>query len=70
MKVLTVKDLELDVLDGEYTQERAKIFLKEGTILEKEIDSYTYDDEPFRNYIVVEGEEYGFDEIEKIELID
>ncbi|MDD7044511.1 MAG: hypothetical protein PUI05_03620 [Peptoniphilaceae bacterium] len=70
MKVITKHDLDLDVLENKYVLIPLKIYLKSGKVLEKQIDSYTYDDEPFCNYIEIGSEEIPFDEIEKIEVLD
>ncbi|MGY3775804.1 hypothetical protein [Helcococcus sueciensis] len=70
MKTLTIKDLELDVLENRYVGLNCKIYLKDGEVLETQIDGYTYDDEPFCNYIEIGEEEIPFNAIEKIEIIN
>lgn len=70
MKKISVKDLEYDVLEGKYLEVPLKIYFKDGKIIESIIDSYSYDDDPFCNYVEIKGEEMPFDEIEKIELIN
>ncbi|MCT1796206.1 hypothetical protein [Helcococcus kunzii] len=70
MKTLTIKDLELDVLENRYIGLDCKIYLKDGEIIETQIDGYTYDDEPFCNYVEVKGEEVPFENIKEIEIFN
>ncbi len=69
MTVITKEKLELDVLDGKYLDKPAIVYLSNGQEVKGVIDSYTYDDEPFKNYIVIDEDEYPFEQIKKIELI-
>ena len=68
MRTIYKKDLEEDVLTSEYVDLDSKIYLKDGKIYESSIDGYTYDDEPFCNYIEVNSIEIPFDDILKIEI--
>lgn len=70
MKIILVKDLELDVLENEYVEIPLKIHLKSGEIIEKPIDGYTHDEDPFCNYIEIEEREIPFHDVEKIEILD
>lgn len=69
MKIIVVKDLELDVLENEYVGIPLKVHLKSGEIIKKPIDGYTHDEDPFCNYIEIGDREIAFSEIEKIELL-
>lgn len=70
MRTIYKTDLEEDVLTSKYVDLDSKIYLKDGSIHESVIDGYTYDDEPFCNYIIVDKNEIPFDDILKIEITD
>lgn len=69
MKVITRADLDKDVLTGDYLEIPVIVHFKGGKILKTSIDEYTHDEYPFANYIIIGEYRYGFDEIEKIEII-
>lgn len=70
MKTIDKKDLSYDVLDGKFLEIPMIIYLVDNKVIEKPIDYYTHDEEPFCNYIVIDEEEIPFDKIEKIEILD
>lgn len=70
MKIIKKYDLEIDTTKGKFLGDPAVIYLKSGKKIEHAIDGYTYDDEPFCNYIEIGKEEIPFDEIEKVEILD
>lgn len=60
------QDLEKDVLVSRYIDVPCIVILKTGECLSGPISSYTYDDEPFCNYAVIDGVEYRFDDIKEV----
>ena len=73
MKTIYTYDLEMDVLDANYVQEPIRLFLKDGRVLETEIEYYTHDYDPFTQYIAIgdskNREFINFKDVEKIELL-
>lgn len=70
MRTIYKIDLEEDVLTSKYLDLDSKIYLKDGSVYESSINGYTYDNEPFCNYIEINSIEIPFDDILKIEIID
>ncbi len=69
MNIITVNMLNEDVFLGRYLNIPLKITtLNKDTIIGK-IDFYTHDEEPFVNYIYINGTLIPFDDIEKIEVL-
>lgn len=70
MKTIYKQDLEEDILVSEYVDLNTRIYLKDGGFIKDSITGYTYDDEPFCNYILINDMEIPFDDILKIEILD
>lgn len=70
MKTIYKQDLEEDVLVNEYVDLNTRIYLKDGEFIEDSITGYTYDDEPFCNYILINDMEILFEDIHKVEILD
>lgn len=70
MKEITIEQLSQDVLDGEFLGIPLKLDLIDGRSLECKIDEYTYDDEPFMNYVVVGSKMIAFEDIKSIHTIE
>lgn len=69
MNIITVNMLNEDVFLGRYLNIPLKITtINKDTIIGK-IDFYTHDEEPFVNYIYINGTLIPFDDIEKIEVL-
>lgn len=69
MNTITVNMLNEDVFLGRYLNIPLKITtINKDTIIGK-IDFYTHDEDPFINYVYINGTLIPFDDIEKIEVL-
>lgn len=69
MRIIEIEDLNEDVFEGKFLDIPVIIYFKNGTILKASIEEYTHDEDPFKNYIIIDKYIYGFDEVEKIEIV-
>lgn len=69
MRILHVEDLKADVLESKYAGINVKIHLKTGKTLEGVIRGYTYDDEPFCDYVELDDRDVSFDEISEVNIL-
>lgn len=72
MKEIKIKDLENDLFEGYYISVPVRLKIKDIPEFDTQIEFYTHDEFPFKNYIIVKdyGKQIPFDEIEKIEVLD
>ena len=69
MNIITVNMLNEDVLYCRYLNIPLKITtINKDTIIGK-IDFYTHDEDPFINYVYINGALIPFDYIEKVEIL-